>query len=235
LGNVGRRTEFGTPRILAVTGLATEAKIASGSMVRTVCGGGNTLQLHADITTALNENIIGMISFGVAGGLSPDMAIGTVVLANTIVSSNGRFTVDPIWFDRLACRLPKAVHASIVGVDRPVSEAQEKARLGVMTGAAVVDMESHIAARLASAYGFPFAALRIILDPVDLTLPPAALVGTNDDGTLNVAAVLRALAIAPSQLPSLVRTALAAGRAFAALRRSRGLLDGDFCFPELEA
>jgi adenosylhomocysteine nucleosidase len=234
LGNVGHRIDFGTRRILVVTGLASEAKIARGSMIRTVCSGGNAGRLHAGIIAALNDNIIGMISFGVAGGLSPDMAVGTVVLASTIVSSSERYGVDPTWLDRLASKLPKAVHAPIVGVDRPVAEAGEKARLGARTGAAVVDMESHIAARMAAVHGFPFAALRIILDPVHLTLPPAALVGTNDDGRLNIAGVLRALVRTPSQLPSLIQTAIAANSAFAALKRSRGVLDAGFCFPALE-
>jgi adenosylhomocysteine nucleosidase len=230
VGNVERSTDVGSPRILVVTGFGAEARIAGNRQVRTVCGAGNKARLEAALA-ALRESILGIISFGVAGGLSPEMTSGTVIVAQTVISTNERYAVDPVWLDRLATRLPQASRAAIVGVDVPVGNAREKAQLGAETGAAVVDTESHIAARFAASYACPFAAVRIVLDPVQLTLPPAALVGLDSDGEIDVAAVLRTLARAPFQLPALLQAAIAARRAFATLRHSRHLLDEHFCFP----
>jgi hopanoid-associated phosphorylase len=220
------------PTILAVTGLNTEARIACSTQTRTVCSGGNAAELEAGIVEALGKDpILGMISFGFAGGLSPELPVGTIVLAKTIVSTTERYLADPVWLDRLAAKLPQAVQTTILGVNAPATEADQKARLGAETGAAVVDMESHIAARLAAARGCPFAALRVILDPMQQTLPPAALVAVRTNGKLNLTAVLCSLARTPSQLPPLIQTGVAAGRALDRLRHSRHMLDGSFCFP----
>jgi adenosylhomocysteine nucleosidase len=217
--------------ILAVTGLETEAKIARSLKTRTVCSGGNTERLEAAIRAAFGPDIVGIISFGVAGALSRNERSGTIILANAVVSADQRYPVDPTWLAILAAKLPKAVHGTILGVDSLVAEARQKARLGVETGALVVDMESHVAARLAAVRRCPFTALRVILDPMEMTLPPAALMGLQDDGQVSIDAVLRSLMQVPSQLPPLMRTAWAARRAFTVLRQSRTQLSADFCCP----
>jgi hypothetical protein len=104
-----------------------------------------------------------------------------------------------------------------------------------MSGAVAVDMESHVAARLAAHYGLPFAALRIIADPAERSLPAAALVGMRPDGSTDIAAVLRALGRRPSDLPALIRTALDARAAFAALHRDRRTLCALFGFADAPA
>src|SRR5262249_40991559 len=99
------------------------------------------------------------------------------------------------------------------------------------TGAAAVDTESHIAARIAAAHGVPFVACRVIIDAADKRLPPAALIGLRPDGTADVGAVFRSVVRQPSQLPALVRTALDARIGSAALRRGRQLLGAGLGFP----
>ena len=85
-------------------------------------------------------------------------------------------------------------------------------------------MESHIVARVALAHGLPFAAIRVVADPAERQLPPAATVGMRSDGRVDLPAVLMSLARDPRQLPSLIRTALDARAAFAGLLRGRQLL-----------
>jgi hypothetical protein len=104
--------------------------------------------------------------------------------------------------------------------------------LHAQTGAAAVDTESHIAARIAAAHRVPFVACRAIIDAADTLLPPAALVGLRPDGTADVAAVLRSVLQQPSQLPALVRTAFDAGIARAALYRGRRMLGAGLGFPQ---
>jgi hopanoid-associated phosphorylase len=208
--------------VVAVTGLAFEAKIAAGAGVTVVCGGGG--RIAAALDEAIARGCAGVISFGTAGGLAPDLAPGDWVVASAIVSGRGRFPADPRWSEKLSKLLPHATRAVIAGVDAPVADAAAKRALHQSTGAAAADMESHIAAAAAAAYGVPFAACRVIIDPAHRTLPPAALVGMRPDGSADVAAVFGSLARQPGQWLDLVRTALDARTARSALLRGRRML-----------
>src|SRR5262249_55665791 len=66
-----------------------------------------------------------------------------------------------------------------------------------------------------------FAACRVVIDPADEELPPAAEVGLREDGSPDILAVLTSLALRPAQLPGLVRIAYHAAIARAALREGR--------------
>lgn len=217
--------------VLVVCGLVAEARIAAGPGVLAVCGGGDKAGLEDTIRKAIGEGIAGVLSFGLAGGLAPRLVPGAVVLGQLVRSAAESLPCDPEWLGRLAQSLPLATCGVIAGVDRPAADASQKARLAAQTAALAVDMESHIAARLAARHGLPFAALRVILDAASRALPPAALVGMRPDGRADIAAVMRSLWAQPGQLPALARTALDAGRAFAGLRRCRGRLDGRMGFP----
>ena len=92
------------------------------------------------------------------------------------------------------------------------------------SGAIAVDMESHLAARVARRHGLPFAAARVISDAAQRTLPPAARVGMRLDGGVDLSAVLGSLLMQPWQLPALMRTGWEAEQAFRALLRGHRLL-----------
>jgi len=229
LGHVGGDGTH-PPRLLVVSGLAAEAKIAARGGHATLCGGGDIARLEADIIAAFRQGVAGIVSFGIAGGLAPNLSTGAIVVAQSVLSKGERHPCDPNWLERLRHRLPKAAHADIFGVDAPLADPRRKASLGTETGAVAVDMESHIVARLAARHGVPFAAVRIISDPVERSLPPAALVGMRSDGKADIPAVLLSLWRKPRQLPPLVRTALDARLAFASLKQCRPSLGDDFCF-----
>ena len=103
-----------------------------------------------------------------------------------------------------------------------------KRQLHKTTGACAVDMESHVMGRLAAAHGLAFAAARVIIDPAERAIPPAALLGMRPDGSANAWAVLRDLAVRPSQLMSLVHLAVDSFAARAELLRVRRLLGPHF-------
>lgn len=209
------------PPILAVTGLAAEARIAAGSGVMTVAGGGDPARLALLVQAALARGARAVISFGIAGGLEPGLAPGSVVIARGVYDGAFRAATASAWVEGLAEVLPQARVADIVGVDTAAAGVGDKAALRRRTGAAAVDMESHVAARLAALHGLPFAALRVVADPAERTLPPAALVGMRPDGRTDLGAVLRSLGRHPGQLAALVRTGLDARAAFLALEASR--------------
>ena len=120
---------------------------------------------------------------------------------------------DADWAERLVAALPHASRANFAEGDAMVATPAAKAALRRQTGAAAVDMESHIAVARA---GVPFAILRAVSDPADRALPRAARVGLKADGEADVGAVLRALIARPGELPALLRIAWEAERAFRA-------------------
>ena len=121
--------------------------------------------------------------------------------------------------EMLAIKFPGVQVGTIIGSDTIVATTTEKQALYAATGALAVDMESHIAARVAARHNLPFAIIRAISDSADEVLPSAALVGMKPDGSMALGAVLASLARNPSQLPALIRTGIHAGRAFSELRR----------------
>ncbi len=213
--------------VIAVTGLAFEAKIAGGMAVI-----GDGLRTAAMLGAAVARGSRGIISFGVAGGLDPELMPGQWVVASAVVSDRELHAVDPRWSERLLDALPGARHATIAGVDAPVSDPRAKRVLHARTGAVVADMESHLAARIAAAHGLPFTACRVIVDPADRSLPPAALVSLRSNGMLNFAAMLRSVAGQPAQVPGLIRLAVDVTIARTALRRGRALLGPGLAFPD---
>lgn len=219
--------------IIAVTCLSFEARVAAGPGISVLCG---TAQRYVDkLESAAKAGGTGIISIGIAGGLATGLAPGDWVVASGVVSDGVRFPTDRRWSSRLLEALPSAVHADISGSDTPVVAEDDKREMYASTGTVAVDMESHIAARIAAAHGVPFAACRVIIDPAERTLPPAALVGMRSDGRPDVFAVIRSLIQQPQQVFALMRVVADARAARSALFRGRRLLGEDLSFPRLEA
>jgi len=220
-------------RVLAATGLRREARLLAGPEVQVVAGGGDAAGLEAALDRLAGEGACGLISIGIAGALAPDLRPGDWLVATAVLDGEESFPTDPAWTARLAARLPGATSGLLLGSDGMVAEAAEKAALHRRTGAAAVDMESHIAARVARRHGLAFAAARVVSDAAHRSLPPAARVGMRPDGRMDLPAVLRALGAEPGQLPALIRTAIEAERAFRALFRGHRLLGGRLAAPDL--
>ena len=204
--------------VLAVTGLAKEAEMAGVAGVVAMAGGGNSDGLAAQLE-ALHGDIRGVISIGLAGGLSPHLKIGDVVIADRIITGLETWDCHEGWRVRLMSRLPSAVQGQIFGSDIIIHEAQTKTGLHDTTGALAVDMESQVAARFAAKRNLPLAALRVISDDAAHVLPPAALVAMKPDGGIAMGRVLGSLLRHPLQIPSLIRTARGSNKAFAELLR----------------
>ena len=126
--------------------------------------------------------------------------------------------------------MPGASHAPILGVDATVTDPNVKRRMHARTGAATVDIESHLVARLAAAHGLNFAAVRVVIDPAHRALPDAAVAGMRPGGATSALAVLRKLMTRPSDLSGLLRLAIDAHAARSTLRRVRRMLGPSFGF-----
>jgi len=124
----------------------------------------------------------------------------------------------------LASTHPRRNHGAIAGATTIVAHPEAKRSLHMSTGALAVDNESHVVASVAAARRLPMAAVRVIMDPAGRQLPAAALASVRKNGTIDPAALVRAIVGQPGELPMLLRTALDARIGFAALLRCRQLL-----------
>jgi adenosylhomocysteine nucleosidase len=225
---------------VAVTGLAFEARIVAGPSITVVCSG-DRRQLKRSIELAVRRRCQGIISFGIAGGLAPHLKPGACIIARNVIFENVRYVSHRGWAQSLmemigsACKRgspPGSIlFADIAGSDLPLASVQAKQWLHESTGTLAVDMESHVAARIAADYQVPFVALRVITDPSHRALPPAALVATRPDGTIAVGTVLRSLISNPAQLPTLFRIGLDSWAARQTLTSSRRLLGTNLGMP----
>lgn len=238
--------------VLVATGLQREAKlIARPELVAVACGGhGVVLEAALEARIAQNRPR-GVMSIGIAGALDPGLRVGDVVCFSLSLYGRGRGPLassgewdgeGPFARNAIHRREPSPSHAAeeaswappspvegegkIIGVDLAVTAAAAKAALRAVTGAAAVDMESHVAARVAARHNLPFAAVRVVSDTARYDLPPAACVPLKPDGTVDLPRVLAALARQPSQLPALLRLARDADVALATLRELLRRLDG---------
>jgi len=208
--------------MIVVVGLAFEARIAAGPGVRVVRRSDD--DLAKTLSRALMPDCRGIVSFGVCGGLAPDLKPGDVVVASAILSGQGRIATDGPWSRRLLDRLPAPAHGLLLGVPAPVADPALKRTLHEETGAIAVDMESHVVADVAAACGLPMVAIRVVTDPAQRTIPHAALAAMGQNGSIDVIAMARSLLRRPRQVTGLMRTALDARLAHLALRRHRAAL-----------
>ena len=225
---VGNRID---PRpVLIVTGMVQEARIAAGPGMTVICSSSDPQQLRALLTVFDPSTIRGVISFGIAGGLDPTLRSGDVVVATEVLSGDTRWLAGLALNEELIASVAlgsrRVVRGGLAGVEQMVVAQSRKAALRSETGAAAVDMESHIAAAYAAEAGLPFAALRVISDPASRALPALARSAIKPNGEIDLRKVLSGVARNPLTLRALVSTGIDFNRALRSLRGCRGFLLG---------
>ena len=153
--------------------------------------------------------VVGLVSFGFAGGLDPKLSAGAVICpAEVICGSGARFAASTDWRERL--RAANAARPLLAGLlltrAAPLDSVADKASAFRETGAVAVDMESSAVAEVAAAFGLPFLALRVIVDTAADVLPQSVL-DASRAGNLNMRRLLSGLALAPWELLALIRLA----------------------------
>jgi hopanoid-associated phosphorylase len=215
---------FDDAPVIVAAGMAFEARIAKGSGVRAIYGQKRDAYIRK-LHDLARAGARGIISFGVAGGLSPALKPGDVVIASSVVTAKASFSTDARWSQSLQNAIKHAVSGlRIFAADATVMTVLEKEALWKGTGAAAVDMESGAAAEVAEHYGLPFAVLRVIIDPAHRSIPVSAAVGARENGTTDGLAVLRSLMRRPGDLSEIIRLADDARRANRSLFRCREAL-----------
>src|SRR5262249_18812923 len=193
-----------------------------GPGVLVACRGRETADL---LRLALGAGCRSIISFGVRGGLEPDLLPGDCVVASAIIDYPAVRPTDPLWSRKLADMIPDARHGPIMGVNAVVSDPADKRKLHAFTGAVAIDASGCQACRRArlsfrsGACDYRSRAPRV---------PPAALLAMAPGGSTDVSAMVREILARPSQVSPLMRLAADAIAARAALVQLRRVLGPSF-------
>lgn len=127
-----------------------------------------------------------VLVWGTAGGLDPLLKPGTLFLPDAVLDARSGVCheVSGPLHAQLAqvlarLDLPLVRRGLLVTTAQPLVTAAEKAQAAQATGAAMVDMETAAIADAAAGAGAQFAALRVLLDAADASLPPAVITAMN--------------------------------------------------------
>ncbi len=160
-------------------------RFAGGALELVVVGVGAG---HLDARAGAPDASTVVVSAGACGALAPELAVGALVVPETVLSPGGR-------------RLPTAAvgdlprRGLLVSADRVIEDAAGKSRLWLATGALAVDMESATILAWAAARGVAGAVVRGVSDPADRGVPAdLARVAQEDGRTRPLRAVSAVLA-----------------------------------------
>lgn len=200
------------------TGTAPLVTLGDGSLA-IVSGMGRTAAAAA--ARRLAEAGAGaLMSWGLAGGLDPELAAGDLVLPGEVISPEGQLCATAgDWRERLHRAMDGSlrVHGGrLLTYHEVIGPPADKERAWRRTGAVAVDMESHAVAQIAAQHRLPFLAVRVIVDTAADNLAPAMVAAVAEPGPGTIARLLGALAREPGELPNLIRVV----RHFAAARRA---------------
>ena len=166
------------------------------------------------------QTISGIASIGVAGGLDPALAAGTILVPSAIVTKDKQLIgIDPQWRANLSATLPsKPLPTLHMGVNVAITNTKDKERLFQEYKANAVDMESHILGEYANERGLPFIVIRVVADTANDAIPEAALAGLNQTGSILPFRVIRQLLTNPKQIPQMFKLARNSKAAMNALK-----------------
>lgn len=217
-----------------VVAMATEA----GCMAGRRCRAGERLWLRGQILVQVagigaqrarraGEDLLAdgagaLLSFGVAAGIAPGLASGTLLLPDEVIATDGRrLATDAVWRRRWSA--PAAVlmprHEPLAEASAVLTDSGAKRALAARTGAVAADMESAAVLSVAAAAGVPALVVRCVLDPLMRTLPSVALAAVRADGSTAPMALAMAIARHPRDLLALPGLAIDKRRALSMLAR----------------
>lgn len=139
---------------------------------------------------------------GVAGGLSPGLALGALLAAAEVRSATGERRLPPRRLDSRA----GAVAGTLATVERICSRAAEKEALWRQLGCprpAAVDLESSVWAEVAIERELPWGILRAVSDRAEDDLPLDFNAFLTEEGSVDRAAVARHALLRPRSVRAL--------------------------------
>jgi adenosylhomocysteine nucleosidase len=155
-----------------------------------------------------------LVSFGFAGGLTPELARGTLVIGTALVCEDSsrkmaaanRDLVDQVQAAADAEELP-VQQGVLVTTHQLVADPAAKSDLRGRSGACAVDMETAGIVEVAHQTGLPWVAIRAIVDGAGDSLPAACLTTLHEDGHVAAGQLIRTICRSPWLLWHFLRLA----------------------------
>ena len=158
----------------------------------------------------VDAGVSALMSFGMAGGLDPQLEPGNVVIPCELLSSDGaRYAASQAWREQVAAAirpLCAVTDGHLLTSSHAIETPADKAAAFRDTGAAAVDMESAAVAEIAAKHNLPFIAVRAIVDTAADALP-RAVVAASRAGSVRIARLIGGLILAPREIVALIRLA----------------------------
>ncbi len=156
-----------------------------GTMVVAVAGGVGKARAAACAQTLVDvHRVESIIMCGVAGGLSPTLKIGDIVISRQVVEYRGdtrnmdadEISLVPddalVYLAKQACaetvRENRCVTGTILTCDRPILSRRARRQAGQLYRADCVEMEGAAVARVCAEHNVPFVVIRAISDRAGL-------------------------------------------------------------------
>src|SRR5262249_29485187 len=86
--------------VIALVGLAFEARIASGPGVVVICRSTES-NVAISLGKAVKKGCRSVISFGVAGGLAPHLVPGDWIVASSVIDAQHVHPTDKVWSEKM--------------------------------------------------------------------------------------------------------------------------------------
>ena len=153
---------------------------------------------------------------GIAGGLHVDLAVGAVIVPETVLDLTSGRRLETSMLGNLARRGVLATSDHLIVGDAELAELEAQ-------GVEAVEMESAGVAAACEARGVPWTTVRVISDRPDENLADGSIMKLlRLDGTVRVGAAVGLVAASPGRVPALVKLGRDSSRA--ATRAARGVL-----------
>lgn len=198
-------------RLLVLTAVDFEARTLARHLGLTATGGawshfsGGSLAImavglgacHLGARAGTPSGSVHVVSAGVCGALAPELAVGTLVVPEAVLGSDGR---------RRATAVVGGLrrHGTLLTVDRVLEDAAAKSRHWLQTGALAADMESAPILDWAAARGLPALVVRGVSDPAAWGVPADLARVVQDDGRVRPMRAVTAMLARPRALADAV-------------------------------
>jgi adenosylhomocysteine nucleosidase len=151
-----------------------------------------------------------LVSWGLAGGLDPDLEAGAVCVPREVIAADGsRLRTARSWQESLSSSVPsgrRVGNDALLTTEYALETPADKSAARRATGACAVDMESSAVAQVAEAHGVPFIAVRVIVDTARDGIPQT-VAGASRAGKLRTGRLILGLLRSPLEIAALLRLA----------------------------
>ena len=199
----------------------TSIKLTKGSSrfisnkVLVVYSGTGPINARSAAEHLITQGATKLISWGCAAALSESLKPGDLILANALISTEESkaitLNVCANWHQQTTKLLASVVKVTSGGLAESkgiVSSSEDKKKIHGNTNAVALDMESIAIAQVANQHALPFLAIRVIADPVEMSLPLAITHSLNQQGDVVLSKLLGYFAPSRTARVNQIRSAL---------------------------